>query len=161
MSHWRSYLLATAVTVALAGKAHAQDAFGFEPGHGSGQLHDPLSAHSPWHLDGNRIQGGTFFGYATDSVYGCEQLDDGSGCSGGVVPWVQDDFMLSADGFLRLPSNRLSVGAGTRLRLASAPSGVLPTQLRSEDAFEGNWEDLRLSGRLDLGIAVVLQIVRI
>ena len=164
MSLRRSSLLATSLVSLLAGRAHAQDAFGYEPGQSAGQLHDPLSGHSPWRIDGSMVQGGTFFGYASDTVYGCELdsqtvdqatsiegMDSSAGCASSIVPWVEHDVMFTGDVFTSLPGGRMAVGAGTRMRLRSGASDQLPSMVASGSAFEqGNWEDIRLSGRIAL-----------
>ena len=159
-------LLVSASLAALATtRAHAQDAFGYEPGQSAGQLHDPLSAHSPWRVDGSGLQGGTYLGYASDPVYGCE-LDPGTmACITGIAPWVTNDFMWAGDVVASLPGGRFAVGGGTRVRLSSGAGDGLPEMLQGASTFERpQWEDLRVSGRMALepgerlGVAPLLSV---
>ncbi len=131
----------------LVPEARAQDAFGLEPGLSAGALHDPITGHSPWQTASGLLQGGTYFGYASDPVYACE-MDASGACTSALQPWVENDWMTTAQVAGHFLDGRLSAEGAVRTRLSSGTTADTPDALRTSTTYDqGQWEDLRLSGR--------------
>ena len=151
MTPLRALLVVPILALAIGHPAHAQDAFGLDPGVASGTLHDPLTGHSPWTTTGGRLQAHTTFGYAHNSVYGCEVSPETGTCIDGVAPWVAHD-VLAAGGLAgHFLDGRLTLDAGARARVQTLPGEGLPDVLVDAGTFEGaSLADVRLSGRMVL-----------